>query len=691
VRQVRRYWFLHVVSISIILVVLQPFLIRQNAWAEWSNAFYFISDRHIHSPLDTNFTYFLHTYQSGFFYPQHLFYGGFATFLIVGVLHPLSSLSIFLISIFLAYLGSYIGCFLILRFFNTSRWVAIALSLSVALSPYMVTELYGRGAWAELMGFSCCLLSIGWFLKLIRTDGGTNLFESTCFVFVTAIAISIHNLSSVLAILLLLPILTIYCLINGLQKTPTTARRFRYFTFLGLAAVLTTMFFTLPNFYYGRNTDVSKWNISSTGSYFSASDILLSPFLRFPTEQEKIHRVAFGADVKVRLFNQTLIIFLVITSLAVLYLLITKQRQKVQRLIAFGLVLIPWSLVLLQIHATSIMQVIPSVAVIQFPYRLTPYLTLFIAISTSLIIQKISVIKVSQCLNFFLIGTVLWYVGLAIFQANTSVYSAPPGFAAPILSEIGDGLPSPLFAGNTAAPIQFRFTDSGKISSEKLRTLNFDEDGFPRDTQIFDIRIAPTELSTDRTHIVVQTGRSGRATSIGFINNRMGRLLVIDCWGQAPRKILLNDLEQELATFSFRLDWSLNRVLITSKSLYRDVLVNLISDELYTLRFGTNMAQSSLFDVAGAEKISVSNIKQINSHLNPGRYRTNVVYSPLTRWTGSLQSNSSNDGMWILETSIERPHVAMNWSLPVKLGLFLSIFGLLLVLVLLLYGVYRPA
>lgn len=132
-------------------------------------------------------------------------------------------------------------------------------------------------------------------------------------------------------------------------------------------------------------------------------------------------------------------------------------------------------------------------------------------------------------------------------------------------------------------------------------------------------------------------------------------------------------------------------MLITSKSLYRDVLVNLISDELYTLRFGTNMAQSSLFDVAGAEKISVSNIKQINSHLNPGRYRTNVVYSPLTRWTGSLQSNSSNDGMWILETSIERPHVAMNWSLPVKLGLFLSIFGLLLVLVLLLYGVYRPA
>ena len=689
-RQINRHWVLHFVSISIIFLVIHPFLVRQNAWAEWANAFYFMSDRHSHFPLNTNFTYFLHTYQSGFFYPQHLFYGGFATLLIVLVLYPLSSLSIFLITISLAYVSAYTGCFLILRFFNTPRGLAAGLSLSVALSPYMVTELYGRGAWAELMGFSCCLLSIGWFLKLIRDNSNTKLVQNISFVFVTVIAISVHNLSSVLAVLLLLPILTMYWIINGVTEISLTLSRVRFYFLLGMGAVMTTLFFTLPNFYFGRQTDVSKWNISSTGSHFSEPKILLSPVLKFPQEQQQIHRVAFGSDVEVRLFNQTLIISLIITSLIVLYCLTSRHQQKLKRPIILGLVLIPWLQIALQIHAISIMKVVPQVALVQFPYRLTPYLTLCIAISTALIIQKIAAAKVVQILSFFLMATVLWYVGLAIFQANTSVYSAPPGFAKPNLSDIGHGKPAPLFAGNTAAPIQFRFSDGRKSSPPNLKTLNFDDDGSPRDSQVFDIRIAQTNIGSQTSQLLVQTGQSGRATSIGYVNNHEGRFLVIDCWGQPPRKILIQDLENNLVVFSFKFDWSLNRVWIASSSFNQEVLADLLSDEFYTLRFGTNEANSTLFDGTGAVKFSVSNIKQILSVPDPGLYKTNVVYSPLTKWKGTLKAQSSNDGMWSVDLSTARPHVGMNWNWPVRSGAVLSVVGLLLVFALLLYGVYRP-
>ena len=663
---------------------------RQNAWAEWSNAYYFISERRRQLPPNANFIYFLHTYQSGYFYPQHLFYGGFATLLLVCILYPLSSLNIFLVSIFLAYISAYIGCFLILRFFNAERLVAAGLSLSVALSPYMVTELYGRGAWAELMGFSCCLLSIGWFLKLIRLNHRKKLIENISFVLVTAVAISVHNLSSVLAFLFLLPILTVYWLMNGATKTTTTWRGVSYFALLGLGAVMTTMFFTLPNFYFGRDTDVSKWNISNTGSYLSGARILLSPVLMFPPEQQNIHRAAFGTDVEVRLFNQTLVIFLIVSSILVLYLLINQNRRMFQRLMIIGIILIPWVQVAVQIEARYIIQAFPWVSLVQFPYRLTPYLTLSIAISTSLVFQRFMSVKMKRFLNLYLLTAVLWYVALAIFQANTSVYSAPPGFAKPNLSDINRGVPSPLFAGNTAAPIQFRFTNIHQGSSQNLVTLNFDKDGFPRKLQSFDVRITWANLISQRSHILVQTGQHGRATSIGFIKSSVGRILVIDCWGQSPIKMTMKDLEAT-ALLSFKFDWSLNKVLIASTSLRQDIVVDLISDELYTLRFGTNTAESSVLEATGEGKYNVSSIKQSISVPDPGRYRTNVVFSPLTKWAGTLGSESSNDGMWIVKISTLRPHVAMNWSLPVWLGLIFSVIGLLLVVVLLLYGVRRPA
>jgi hypothetical protein len=555
----------------------------------------------------------------------------------------------------------------------------------------MVTELYGRGAWAELTGFSCCLLSVGWFLKLISGSTRMRLIESFGFVIITATAFSIHNLSTILLLLVLLPVLIVFRMINGAPRNTPNWRSFRHFSLLGLGALMTTMFFMLPNFYFGRHTDVSKWNVSGTATYLSDPRVLLSPVLRFPPEQQKIQREAFGADVEVRLFNQTLIIFLVVTSLLVLYLLVRENSRFSQRLTVISLVMVPWLMVIIQIKAAVIMRTFPMTALIQFPYRITPYLTLSIAICTLLVFQKLQSIKVTKVVYFCFICAALWYVGLAIFQAQTSVYSAPPGFTAPNLSNIEKGFPSPLFAGNTAAPIQFRFTNTQQGSNQRFGSLNFDETGSLRKQQHFDIGFTWTDFDSNRSHILVQSGQSGRATTIGFIEDSLGRFLSVDCWGQTPRKILMKDLTAKHVSLSFEFDWSTNRALITSPSLNSDIQIDLISDELYTLRFGSNTAQSSVLQATSSTNFDVSKIRIDNSIPRPGWFRTNVVHSPLTKWTGIVESDFSNDGMWMVKIASTQPHVGLNWNFPVRLGLYLSLCGLLLVFFLLIYGLYRPA
>ena len=154
-----------------VLLIASPLLFTSDGFSpDFTNAIWLagyqqhVIAAHLHPTL------FLQTQQGGVFYPMFAFYGG-TLFALTGALAALlggSTILAFEAVTLAAIAAAYGGLFWLARQLGVKGVLAHAPAIVFVTSAYYVSNLYGRGAWAEFIAVSALPLVLAASLRLVR-------------------------------------------------------------------------------------------------------------------------------------------------------------------------------------------------------------------------------------------------------------------------------------------------------------------------------------------------------------------------------------------------------------------------------------------------------------------------------------------------------------------------------------------
>jgi hypothetical protein len=353
------------VTVTMVVIVASPMLFTDSGfapdftnhlWLTWYAGASLFSTGHP--------GFFINVYFLGSFYPFFAFYGG-TLYTLTGAVsemlgdHPVIA---FEAVTMLAIAGCYGGTLWLGRQFGLRGWIAHAPSLTVITSAYYITNLYGRGAWPELMAVSAIppLLASGVHLACARK---WRAWPILVFVVSGALFTGSHNITLLWGTTaLVLGLLVIWLVLGRPLRMPY--RRLALLVGLGLTSMLINAWFLLPDLAYQNNVGVhDAAKIEGAGTTFNTPAVLLNPLRAVPKR-------AHVPGVFVQVPD-----WFIIWGLTVGLLLLWRRRT------GFGL-RGPWLgmtflvvLLLTMIMFTPFWSVIPyPFTAIQFPYRLDSYL-----------------------------------------------------------------------------------------------------------------------------------------------------------------------------------------------------------------------------------------------------------------------------------------------------------------------------
>jgi hypothetical protein len=231
-------------------------------------------------------SYFLNTSGLGVFYPLFAFYGG-PLYMITGGLgellggHPvLAYVGVTTVAI----AGAYGGMLWLSRQLGVRGWLAHAPALTVITSAYYVTDLYGRGAWPELMATSAMAPLLASCVCLVRTRPWRPT-PVLIFVLSAVIFSGSHNITLLWGATVAAVALVVVWLALGAPRT-LPHRRFAAVAGLGVSSALVNAWFLFPDLAYAGKVAVSedtavRW---ASTSYLNTPATLLDPLRHVPAQ-----------------------------------------------------------------------------------------------------------------------------------------------------------------------------------------------------------------------------------------------------------------------------------------------------------------------------------------------------------------------------------------------------------------------
>jgi hypothetical protein len=147
-----------------------PFILRQNSWWEWVNVYWLLERQTEFVSAHGTPTYFLHMDPIGF-NPYYVYYAGP---LLSSLAYPAALLGtwpVFVAATVVAIVAGYFGIWWAARNLGLSRRLAVLPALAFSTTPYILSNLYGRGAWSEFIAVNTVAVLLGALTALLWHPG----------------------------------------------------------------------------------------------------------------------------------------------------------------------------------------------------------------------------------------------------------------------------------------------------------------------------------------------------------------------------------------------------------------------------------------------------------------------------------------------------------------------------------------
>jgi hypothetical protein len=437
-----------------VAALLIPFALRQNAWYEWQNAYWFLQRQSAYVSAHGTPTFFLHT-KDGTFYPFFLFYGGFTIGLLAYPAALFGAWPVFLASMVAAVVGGYLGIWWTARNLGLSRRLAVLPALIYATTPYVLSDAYGRGAWAELVGVNAVAVLLGGWTALLRPAPRHRGLALAALAGSSAIVAGTHNVTLLLtAAVLPLIVLALLPFTAGRSAGAELLPRLgRGVVVIALGAGLTAAWL-IPNIWLGSQTFITdaasnQLTFVGTASFESITN-LLSPWPVVPH--------TFKGAMWIYAQAPTLAIFWVLVAFA-LTLIGSRRRGTPRGVVASSAALIVLGAGLLVVisHPLWWSHFPRLVQTVQMPMRMVPFVAIVTALAVTVLVAGLGQRRARRPLMATLVVAVAAQALMAIYVAT----SGHPGvaYSAPIVRHAAVKVreePSPFSGPQEMVALQFR-------------------------------------------------------------------------------------------------------------------------------------------------------------------------------------------------------------------------------------------
>jgi hypothetical protein len=359
-------------------------------------------------------SFFLNTTDLGVFYPLFAFYGGTLYTLTGGIGELLADHVIvaYIGMTMLGIAGAYGGMLWLARQLGVRGWSAHAPALTVVTSAYYVTNLYGRGAWPELIATSAIAPLLASCVYLVRAPRWKPL-PMVILAASTVIFSGSHNITLLWGTtMIVLSLLVMWLAFGAPRHLPY--RRLAMVSGVTVTSALINAWFLFPDLAFNKDVAISNeatTNWAST-SFLNAPGLLLDPLRRVPVQS--------GTP---GLFVQIPDWFLA-WGVATGALLLWRRSGIVGLRRAWLGVAILIALVFAMMTLAAFWEVVPfPFDQIQFPYRLGSYM--FYAVAGLVLIGTLAVQRASATtrlstqvagLRIALLAAALVSLGLCVWQ-----------------------------------------------------------------------------------------------------------------------------------------------------------------------------------------------------------------------------------------------------------------------------------
>lgn len=411
----------------LVAALLIPFALRQNAWWEWQSAYWLLQRQAEHVSAHGVPTFFLHT-QEGSFYAFFVFYGGFTIGLLAYPAAVFGAWPVFLASMVGAVVGGYLGIWWAARNLGLSRRLAVLPGLIYATTPYVLSDAYGRGAWAELVAVNAAAVMVGGWTALLRPTGGHRTLPVAALVGAAAVLAGTHNVTLLMAaavlplvMLALLPFTT-----AGMERS-ATLRSLAYGVSAMVLGVGLTAAWLIPNLWLGPSTIIADVAINQTliigMAQLQELGNVLAPWPVVPDQFNGLMWIY--AQAPVYAIGWALVAFVV--------MMIGSHRGTPRGLAASSVALLAvgGGLLVLIVHPSWWLHFPSTVQTVQIPMRLLPFVAIVTALVVTLLLIGLRPRRASRPLVGALALAVAVQALIAIFVVTSGEPAAPEG--APVL------------------------------------------------------------------------------------------------------------------------------------------------------------------------------------------------------------------------------------------------------------------
>ncbi len=490
-------------------LIALPFIVRQNAWVEWSNALWLLEVQTAHVAAHGLPTFFVDA-PGQYFYPQFVFYAGPAIALLSYPALLFGAWPVFAAVTAGAFSAASAGVSWTARNLGVAPKLALIPGLLFASTPYLVSNLYGRGAWAEIVAIAALAVAIGAATSILAGRARSPRVGVLALSLPVAVIAGTHNLTLLFGALLAVPLAIV--LTPLLERSRVELRRdYAYVAAGALLGVALCGVSLAPDVWLSSRTVITTYSNSLLHELwqFDTLGALLNPTNALPSG---VH----STD----LHTQTLVMPLAWLLGMTLTLGARRRIDKRAAASLAGLGLLGVAITLLIADPSWWLSFPSTLQSIQFPFRLVSLLSLMIVLAVSVLLTRPAV-RGSRVAIIVLALVTVWQLALAADLAVTAKARSDFNLRIPSAASIRASTLPPAFQPNLLQASEYRLITTDPLPQpSQLATVTPIGDDTPPEIQLHGTQppgtlVATTVVASPLVRFSGDATLAG-ATSAGF-------------------------------------------------------------------------------------------------------------------------------------------------------------------------------